>query len=256
MRVPAENLEKLVCAKIRRYFSKPDEALEIWKSEGLAAIQIADRIKRIRAFSHDFARETGSALRKLLLSFCKSVTVGDREITVYFDEAGLRALFGFDGSGLPREIIIPCKVRRSVPNACLILLPDKSGKAATSRPLIDHLGKAHAARRVLEADADGRRLDASRRRYLVRMAKFTFLAPDIVSAILRGQQPDQLTAERMCRISRLPSSWDDQRKMLGFYGLRVGEEIRRIRSSFSPQRAGDFARRVTSDDSEIASRMV
>jgi DNA invertase Pin-like site-specific DNA recombinase len=216
MRVPAEDLEKLVCSRIRRYFAKPDETLQLWKGDGLTAIDIADRINRIRAFSREFARKTGSALRKLILSFCQAVIVGENEITVRINKLGLQTLLGFDASGLPQEMTISCKARRSVPNACLILLPDKSGKTANSRPLLDHLGKAYAARQVLEADEDRRRLDGPRRRYLVKMAKFAFLAPDIVTAILKGHQPAQLTAERLRRISRLPSSWDDQRRLLGF----------------------------------------
>jgi hypothetical protein len=49
-----------------------------------------------------------------------------------------------------------------------------------------------------------------------RRLPLTFLAPDIVEAILEGRQPFELTAARMMRIRDLPISWDKQRQRLGF----------------------------------------
>jgi hypothetical protein len=46
--------------------------------------------------------------------------------------------------------------------------------------------------------------------------RLAFLAPDIVEAILDGRQPLELTAERLIRNSRLPISWPEQRRALGF----------------------------------------
>ncbi len=48
-----------------------------------------------------------------------------------------------------------------------------------------------------------------------RCLPLAFLAPDIVEAILQGRQPGELTAARLKRI-RLPLSWVEQRRLLGF----------------------------------------
>ncbi len=45
--------------------------------------------------------------------------------------------------------------------------------------------------------------------------ELAFLAPDITQAILDGNQPAHLTAERLTRLSSLPHAWDEQRHMLG-----------------------------------------
>jgi hypothetical protein len=50
---------------------------------------------------------------------------------------------------------------------------------------------------------------------LVNLARLAFLAPDIVCAILDGQQPAHLTAARLSRITHLPLDWSEQRKMVG-----------------------------------------
>ena len=49
-----------------------------------------------------------------------------------------------------------------------------------------------------------------------RMIRLAFLAPDIVEAILAGRQPTHLTVSRLKRLSDLPLSWSDQRRLLGF----------------------------------------
>ena len=46
--------------------------------------------------------------------------------------------------------------------------------------------------------------------------RFAWLAPDITQAILRGEQPRELTADRLARMVRLPVEWQGQRAALGF----------------------------------------
>jgi len=42
------------------------------------------------------------------------------------------------------------------------------------------------------------------------------MAPDIVSAILSGEHPAELTARRLMDDTRLPLDWNEQRRCLGF----------------------------------------
>ena len=49
-----------------------------------------------------------------------------------------------------------------------------------------------------------------------RILPLGLLAPDIVEAILAGRQPTDLTVSRLKRLSDLPVSWDQQRRVLGF----------------------------------------
>jgi hypothetical protein len=49
-----------------------------------------------------------------------------------------------------------------------------------------------------------------------RVLSLSFLAPDIVQAILRDRHPVELNAEQLSKHTVLPVSWDEQRKLLGF----------------------------------------
>ena len=53
-------------------------------------------------------------------------------------------------------------------------------------------------------------------RYLKGLARISWLAPDMISAILDGSQPLQLTGRRLIRANAIPLDWPSQRKMFGF----------------------------------------
>ena len=52
--------------------------------------------------------------------------------------------------------------------------------------------------------------------YVTRLLRLTFLAPDIVSSIVAGRQPPELTANKLMADTRLPLDWSEQRTRLGF----------------------------------------
>jgi hypothetical protein len=48
-----------------------------------------------------------------------------------------------------------------------------------------------------------------------RLVRLSYLAPDIIEAILDGRQPHDLTADKLLAHSRLPLGWHEQRAVLG-----------------------------------------
>jgi site-specific DNA recombinase len=53
--------------------------------------------------------------------------------------------------------------------------------------------------------------------YISRLLRLPSLAPDIITAIVSGKNPPQLTAEKLMRLTlELPVDWSVQRKLLGF----------------------------------------
>lgn len=53
--------------------------------------------------------------------------------------------------------------------------------------------------------------------YLSRLLRLPSLAPDIVTAIINGKHPPELSAKRLMRLAlKLPTDWPEQRKLLGF----------------------------------------
>ena len=52
--------------------------------------------------------------------------------------------------------------------------------------------------------------------YFTRLVRLSYLAPDILQAILDGHQPPDLSADKLLTHSRLPLAWHEQRAVLGF----------------------------------------
>jgi site-specific DNA recombinase len=52
---------------------------------------------------------------------------------------------------------------------------------------------------------------------LTSLIRLSYLAPDIVRALLEGRQPIELTPTALLRLSKdLPHDWSEQRHVLGF----------------------------------------
>jgi len=69
------------------------------------------------------------------------------------------------------------------------------------------------AGRVLTVKALAQREELDRC-YVRRILRLSFLAPDLIEAILNGWQPPELTVERFRR--PIPLEWTVQRKYFGF----------------------------------------
>jgi ParB-like chromosome segregation protein Spo0J len=85
-------------------------------------------------------------------------------------------------------------------------------------PLIKAIARAHGwYEKVVQGKAfDMRSLarDAGlTERYVGKVFRCAFLAPDIVEAILAGRQPHDLNFDKLCQN---PLSWVEQREQLGF----------------------------------------
>lgn len=102
-----------------------------------------------------------------------------------------------------------------------IIVEDGSNPAIPDASLVRILIRAHVIRdrllqdksRTFDEIAKSEGVVAS---YATRLFRLTLLAPDLVSAILGGKHPPELTAQRLMDDTRLPLDWSEQRKSLGF----------------------------------------
>ena len=68
---------------------------------------------------------------------------------------------------------------------------------------------------LLTVDGEAAAADASTP-HLLRIARLSYLAPDIIASIVDGKQPSGLTARALAKAASLPLSWNEQRMMFGF----------------------------------------
>ena len=78
------------------------------------------------------------------------------------------------------------------------------------------VAQGFAAREHLVAGKYAKQVGTYDRKHLLRLARVSWLAPDIISAILEGKHPVQLTARHLLRCADVPMEWQHQRSFLGF----------------------------------------
>jgi hypothetical protein len=113
---------------------------------------------------------------------------------------------------------VPIKLRRS--GREITMLIDGAEPFATAKPdarLIKLLIRACRFGITL-VDGDGvsfaelAKREGVSRSYFTRLVRLSYLAPDIIQAILDGRQPRDLTADKLLAHSRLPLTWHEQRR--------------------------------------------
>jgi hypothetical protein len=103
-----------------------------------------------------------------------------------------------------------------------LLIPADSATEAPARPvpsLIKAIARAHPwPEKIIRGELTGlhsiAQLTGLDEHYAGRILNCSFLAPDIVEAILDGRQPPDLTVQKLLRC--LPLAWTEQRQRLGF----------------------------------------
>ncbi len=227
MRVPAGEVEKAVVDQLAAALAEPDLLHRLIDRCGIEGVPI----RKIRGMLDDLVSTLvhgGKSERRSLLPFLlrrvelhrNSLEVEAR-VPALGHEPGGAALAEGGCESLDLTLTIPINTVRAGGEVRLLLPP--SPRASNSRhdhALIALVAKAWMARQALTSTpavsvdeaAAGMGLKVDYFRVLVRIS---FLAPDIVGAILEGRQPGSLTRQKLARMTDLPLDWEAQRAALG-----------------------------------------
>jgi site-specific DNA recombinase len=178
-------------------------------------------------------------LRGLLLATVPRIEVLKERIEMLLDLAALRRWIDMPRESRDRQIscdaadrangrdpgaqvvrvVIPARLKRTGKEMRFVIDGDTDGQVDAS--LTRLLVRAHAIRDRLLRDGSLSVDEIARQEglgpsYVTRLLRLTFLAPDIVSRILAGRHPPELSARKLMADTRLPLIWDEQRSLLGF----------------------------------------
>jgi DNA invertase Pin-like site-specific DNA recombinase len=229
-RVPAAQIEALVTAGIRTWLADPVavlNAVQCCGPDAAAHKRLLDEASRLAASWKELDAEQ---LRAILGDMVTKVQVHSDRVDVTLDQMGV-ALW-LNAKDQPRHIraggndreryltvlTIPARLKRTGIEMRLVV-NDGSEPANVDPGLIRLLLRAHVIRaRLLEEPSLPLREIAAEEgissSYVTRLLRLAFLAPDVVTAILNGRHPPQLTANRLMDDTRLPLDWTAQREFL------------------------------------------
>lgn len=145
-----------------------------------------------------------------------------RRIDVLGDTLRIQADLRIVDAVLPDLVVHECPIGfvRSANQVKLIIPPTATAIASNRNPaLLKLVAQAFIARREMErggsVDEVAARLGYGRE-YLADMIRTSYLSPNIISAVINGTQPANLTRRQLVRTDRIPLSWSAQEQLFGF----------------------------------------
>jgi site-specific DNA recombinase len=124
---------------------------------------------------------------------------------------------------LPDEVAItrsfPMQLKRRGVESRLIVGDHHRSAATVDLPLLKAVARAHRWFDEISTGKASSLAEIAAReglavRYVSRVIRLSFLAPDIVETIVEGRQPTSLTAEALTRHIEIPLEWRSQKTAL------------------------------------------
>ncbi len=183
----------------------------------------------------DLGTREPSQIRAFLLATVRRVTIEETAVLMTLSRSRLRTVL-LRGTDIPSTMRIPTRGQEDEDDLIQVsisvkltrcgvgmrlIVPGESGGEGRARPnaaLIKAVARAHVwYARLLSGEATSLRALAREHgvmpRYIRRILRCAFLAPDLVETILQGHQPPALTLAGLCHT--LPLDWAEQRKEFG-----------------------------------------
>ena len=221
LRIPAAEIEQLVCARLALLFDDPVALME----QINPGHPLPDSIGNIIAICRDTAvvlrGSDLNAIAGVIATLVQQITVRRDGLTIALNAKGIMSLLKIvdrldDAAKI--EIAIPVKLKR-VGFALRLVLPN--GKAAlpqTDDRLLMTIATAREWWKQLVANpklriADLAAANATTESWVTRVLRLAFLDPAIVQQIIAGTAPVALTFDSLRAPDAIPALWSAQRSL-------------------------------------------
>ena len=230
-RIPAGNLEGLVIERLRLFLTDQGALLDAVRTKTVQ--DVSKLIERGRRIADSLQSAQITTVKTTLMTLLTRVEVGSSRIDIRVSRVGLADLLAGRMPDLtkarrkeaePTEDLLtlkaPARLKR-VGREMRMLVENAVDRTPADRGLLRIVARAHDVQLRLMQNVDLTVHDVAREEhvsaaYIYSVLRLSSLAPDIVSAIVNGRNPPQLTAKKLMRLSpHLPIDWMEQRKLLG-----------------------------------------
>jgi hypothetical protein len=207
--------------------------LDIIQSHALDAANQKQVMNNLEQWMTTWAAHKSKDVRKFMLSIVARIQVHAERIDISLNQTKLAQWLGrIDGHGetsaetqsSPDDrfmtLTIPIRLKR-VGKEVKMIFEGRSDPTNPDLSLVRILVRAHVIRDRFLADKNLTIDEIAKSEdivpsYVTRLFRLALIAPDIVSAILSGKHPPELTARKLLYDTRLLLDWNEQRRSLGF----------------------------------------
>jgi site-specific DNA recombinase len=233
-RMPAADLESLVIQRLRTLLADQGAVLDAIHSEypdGSGQRRLIDRGRQI---AEELGALAPDKIKATLMVLLGRVDVNSDGLKIKIHRRRLVELLAGQAihpttQRLPSSneadddltLVVPARLRRAG-REMRMLVENSDDQMAADPSLLRIIARAHDIQERLIHDRDLTVHDIAGEEgvsgaYVYCLLRLPSLAPDIVTAIIDGRHPPQLTAKKLMRLTpQLPIDWEQQRKLLGF----------------------------------------
>jgi site-specific DNA recombinase len=230
-RIPAKDIEELVCRKLLEILTSGEQLLEVSGTGTDNALACQTIIATGNQLAEAWSKQHITQHRDFLKNVIDRIVVHEQSVEIAINQPALRSAILGNRSQQAQPVpadqkeIFTIKIAAAVKRcgwAVRLIVPSGSVPDQPQRPalpLIKAIARVHRwPEKIMRGEIQGRdsiaRSEKVDQRYAGRILQFAFLAPDIVEAILDGHHPPDLTVQKLLR--GLPLDWNEQRRRLGF----------------------------------------
>jgi site-specific DNA recombinase len=225
MRIPAGDIEGLVLDRLRVFFSSRIEVSDALAPLDLDACALDAALRNAFKLSERWLDTLPVEMKSLVQEIVERATVAVDRIEIRLSRAKVAAALGAEGASQRPDldsivVSIEATLLRAGKEKRLVI--ENGAEAEVNAGLVKLINDAFAIRNRLLSGSDDSieamngRLGMNKCR-LTSLNRLSYLAPEIVGALLAGRHPIELTPTRLLRLSKnLPHDWKEQRRFLGF----------------------------------------
>jgi len=231
-RVPAGDLEALVEDRLRQFLTNQTEMFGAIGHLIADVTDCADLIARAADLARRWPGLAPAEKRVVLTTLVDRINLLRETLEVRILPCQLPAVLSDekgrgeqarsnDDNGVSITLLVPARFKRIGMETRILI--DGAGGGARKKP--DHslcriLAQAHQYHAMVMRNGGKTMAELAAEvgvggSYFTRILRLSFLAPDVVKAIIRDRHPIELTAKRLANEVRLPSAWKDQNALLG-----------------------------------------
>jgi site-specific DNA recombinase len=231
-RVPAADLERLVEERLTRFFGNEAEVFGAIESSVGDVNECSDIVAQGADLARRWHEIAPTGRRAILATLVDRIDLLRETLEIRILPLRLPAVLR--GETGPRDLLrtpdandptitftVPARLKRTgMETRLLIDGADGSSRRNPDYSLHRLLARAYRYNdMVMRSDGKTMTQLAAEagvvRSYFTRILRLSFLAPEIVKAILRDRHPLELSAKRLANEFRLPIEWGEQRALLG-----------------------------------------
>ena len=232
LRISAPEVEGAVCSIVHGLLNDPQQLSSLMSSETDSPSDVGHAIDAARTFLAGIQKQSSYAQLLHLKKAIERITIGKSEVAVSLHRGKLAAIIlkrestdaappADEPTTTAHTITVPMRIGRRGRETRLILQNASTPNRPVDKVLRGMIARGYAWRHQIVSGEVASAAEISKRDkvndgYVSRLIDLGFLAPDIITAIMNGTAPVDLTANKLQSIKNLPLDWQSQRQVLGF----------------------------------------